>query len=170
MRINLIRVKHMPFCPKCGQETSEDDEYCPNCNYQLKRRIIRPVRRRDEKDEKDEKHEVQNEKSAIMGGLVVSWLGLSLLLQNAGLLEWTDFGGVFLLGLGLIIVFRGLWAYSQSGVFEHGFGYIVGGGFVSLIGAGIAFDLDEWWPVLLIALGVMIVARGFMARSENPLP
>ena len=157
----------MPFCPKCGQETSEDDEYCPNCSYPLKRRPIRPVRRRDEKDEK---HEKQDEKSALMGGLVVVWLGLSLILQNAGLLEWTDFGGVFLLGLGLIIVFRGLWAYSQSGVFEHGFGYVVGGGFVSLIGAGIAFDLDEWWPVLLIALGLIIVARAFMARSETPLP
>jgi hypothetical protein len=160
----------MPFCPKCGQETSEDDEYCPNCNYPLKRRPIRPVRRRDEKNEKHEKHEEQDEKSAIMGGLVVVWLGLSLILQNAGLLEWTDFGGVFLLGLGLIIIFRGLWAYSQSGVFEHGFGYVVGGGVVSLIGAGIAFDLDEWWPVLLIALGLIIVARAFMARSETPLP
>jgi len=160
----------MPFCPKCGQETSEDDEYCPSCSYPLKRRPIRPVRRRQEKDEKDEKHEKEDSKSAMMGGLVVVWLGLSLVLQNAGLLEWTDFGGVFLLGLGLIIVFRGLWAYSQSGVLEHGFGYVVGGGFVSLIGAGIAFDLDEWWPVLLIALGLIIVARALMTRSENPLP
>ncbi len=159
----------MPFCPKCGQETSEDDEYCPNCNYPLKRRPIRPVRRRDEKDEKDEKHE-GDEKSALMGGMVVIWLGLSLLLQNAGLLAWTDFGGVFLLGLGLIIIFRGLWAYSQTGVFEQGFGYVVGGGFVALIGVGIAFDLDEWWPFLLIAFGLVIVARAFMDRSRNPLP
>jgi hypothetical protein len=75
-----------------------------------------------------------------------------------------------MLGLGLIIVFRGLWAYSESGVFEHGFGYVVGGGFVALIGAGIAFDLDEWWPVFLIAFGLIIVVRALMARSENPLP
>ena len=160
----------MPFCPKCGEEVSEDDEYCPKCNYSLKRRTVRPVRRRNEKDEKDEKRGREDEKAAIMGGLVVVWLGLSLLLQNAGLLGWADFGGVFLLGLGLIIVFRGLWAYSQSGVFEQGFGYIVGGGFVTLIGAGIAFDLDEWWPVLLIALGLVVVVRALMARSENPLP
>jgi hypothetical protein len=160
----------MPFCPKCGQEISEDDEYCPKCRYSLRRRPVRPVRRRNEKDEKDEKREEEDEKAAIMGGLVVVWLGLSLLLQNAGLLGWADFGGVFLLGLGLIIVFRGLWAYSQSGVFEQGFGYIVGGGFVALIGAGISFDLDEWWPVLLIALGLVVVVRALMARSENPLP
>ena len=160
----------MPFCPKCGEEISEDDEYCPKCRYPLKRRPVRPIRRRNEKDEKDEKREEEDEKAAIMGGLVVVWLGLSLLLQNAGLLDWADFGGVFLLGLGLIIVFRGLWAYSQSGVFEQGFGYIVGGGFVALIGAGISFDLDEWWPVLLIALGLVVVVRALMARSENPLP
>jgi hypothetical protein len=160
----------MPFCPKCGEEVSEDDEYCPKCNYSLKRRTVRPIRRRNEKDEKDEKRGEEDEKAAIMGGLVVAWLGLSLLLQNAGLLGWADFGGIFLLGLGLIIVFRGLWAYSQSGVFEHGFGYIVGGGFVALIGAGISFDLDEWWPVLLIALGLVVVVRALMARSESPLP
>jgi hypothetical protein len=160
----------MPFCPKCGEEVSEDDEYCPKCNYSLKRRTVRPVRRRNEKDEKDEKRDGEDEKAAIMGGLVVVWLGLSLLLQNAGLLGWADFGGVFLLGLGLIIVFRGLWAYSQSGVFEQGFGYIVGGGFVTLIGAGVSFELDEWWPILLIALGLVVVVRALMARSENPLP
>jgi hypothetical protein len=160
----------MPFCPKCGEEVSEDDEYCPKCNYSLKRRTVRPVRRRNEKDEKDEKRGREDEKAAIMGGLVVVWLGLSLLLQNAGLLGWADFGGVFLLGLGLIIVFRGLWAYSQSGVFEQGFGYIVGGGFVTLIGAGVSFELDEWWPILLIALGLVVVVRALMARSENPLP
>lgn len=160
----------MPFCPKCGEEVSEDDEYCPKCNYSLKRRTVRPVRRRNEKDEKDEKRGEEDEKAAIMGGLVVAWLGLSLLLQNAGLLGWADFGGIFLLGLGLIIVFRGLWAYSQSGVFEHGFGYIVGGGFVALLGAGISFDLDEWWPVLLIAVGLVVVVRALMARSESPLP
>jgi len=160
----------MPFCPKCGEEISEDDEYCPKCSYSLRRRPVRSVRRRNEKDEKDEKREKEDEKAAIMGGLVVVWLGLSLLLQNAGLLGWADFGGIFLLGLGLIIVFRGLWAYSQSGVLEHGFGYIVGGGFVALIGAGISFDLDEWWPVLLIAMGLVVVARALMARSESPLP
>jgi len=160
----------MPFCPKCGEEVSEDDEYCAKCNYSLKRRTVRPVRRRNEKDEKDEKRGEEDEKAAIMGGLVVAWLGLSLLLQNAGLLGWADFGGIFLLGLGLIIVFRGLWAYSQSGVFEHGFGYIVGGGFVALLGAGISFDLDEWWPVLLIAVGLVVVVRALMARSESPLP
>ena len=160
----------MPFCPKCGEEISEDDEYCPKCKYPLKRRPIRPIRRRNEKDEKDEKREGEDEKAAVMGGLVVVWLGLSLLLQNTGLLGWADFGGVFLLGLGLIIVFRGLWAYSQSGVFEQGFGYIVGGGFVTLIGAGVSFELDEWWPILLIALGLVVVVRALMARSENPLP
>ena len=160
----------MPYCPNCGEEISEDDEYCPKCKYPLKRRPIRPIRRRNEKDEKDEKREGEDEKAAVMGGLVVVWLGLSLLLQNTGLLGWADFGGVFLLGLGLIIVFRGLWAYSQSGVFEQGFGYIVGGGFVTLIGAGVSFELDEWWPILLIALGLVVVVRALMARSENPLP
>ena len=160
----------MPYCPNCGEEISEDDEYCSKCRQPLRGRPVRPIRRRTEKDEKDEKREEEDEKAAIMGGLVVIWLGLSFLLQNAGILGWVDFGGVFLLGPGLIIVFRGLWAYSQSGVFEQGFGYIVGGGFVTLIGAGVAFDLDEWWPVLLIALGLVVVARALMARSENPLP
>ena len=59
----------MPFCPKCGVEISEDDEYCPKCRYPLRRRPVRPVRRRNEKDEKDEKRDEEDEKAAIMGGL-----------------------------------------------------------------------------------------------------
>ncbi|MBN2335571.1 zinc-ribbon domain-containing protein [Candidatus Bathyarchaeota archaeon] len=165
----------MPYCPNCGKEISEDDEFCSKCRQPLKGQPIRRVRRRDEKDEKnerdekDEKHEDQ-QSGAIVGGLIVVWLGVSFMLQNTGVLYWADFGGIFLLGLGLILVFRGLWAYSQTGVFDAGFGYIVGGGFVALLGAGISFDLEEWWPVFLIGIGLVVVFRALTAKSKNPVP
>lgn len=162
----------MSYCPNCGKEVSEEDEFCTKCRQPLKGQPYRPIRRRrekDEKDEKDEKHE-DEQSGAVMGGLVVIWLGASFILQNTGYIGWADFGGIFLLGLGVIIVFRGLWAYSKTGIFDQGFGYIVGGGFVALIGAGIAFDLDEWWPILLIALGLVIVVRAFMTRQQSPIP
>jgi hypothetical protein len=183
----------MPYCPNCGNEVSEDDEYCSRCQQPLKgapvRRVRpeRPVRRRNEKGEKDEKDEKgekgekdeKGEKSekhedpmggAITGGMVVIWLGISILLRNAGYFNYADFGGVFLLGLGVILIIRGLWMYAKSGILSHSFGFLIGGAFVALLGGSIAFDLREWWALFLIGLGIIIVVRAFTERSKNPVP
>jgi len=168
----------MPYCPSCGKEVSETDEFCPKCRAPLKEPRLRPVRRRDEKDEKDERDEKDekgekhegDQAGAIVGGLVVVWLGVSFALRNLGYYPWADMGGVFLLGLGVILVLRGLWAYSKTGVFDQGFGYVVGGGFVALLGAAIVFQINDWWPFLIIGLGAVIVLRALMAQSRNPKP
>ena len=171
----------MPYCPVCGKEVSEDDEFCSKCQTSLKEPRLRPVRRREEKDEKDEKDE-RNEKNekdekheddqagAITGGLVVVWLGVSFALRNMGYYPWADMGGVFLLGIGVILILRGLWQYSKSGILDHGFGYLVGGAFVAFLGANIVFDIRDTWAFFVIGLGLIIVLRALMTRGSNPAP
>jgi hypothetical protein len=162
----------MPYCPVCGKEVSEDDEFCSKCRTPLKEPRLRPVRRREEKDEKDEKGEKHedDQAGAITGGLVVVWLGVSFALRNMGYYPWADMGGVFLLGIGVILILRGLWQYSRSGVLDHGFGYIVGGAFVAFLGANIVFDIRDTWAFFVIGLGLVIVLRALMARGSNPAP
>ncbi len=166
----------MPYCPRCGNEVSEDADYCTKCRAPLNEDVqYRHVRRRDEKGEKNEKDE-KDEKGegdkygSIIGGLIVTWLGTLLLLQNQNIIRGSDFGGFFLMGIGVILIFRGLLAMQETGSFDQGFGYMIGGGVLALIGAGITYNLREWWAVIFIGVGLVIVLRGLSERGKNPIP
>ena len=153
----------MSYCPKCGNEVKEDDEYCSKCRTNLKSNVsYRKVNRRTNFEWKD--HD-EDQYGALIGGGVVIWLGALLLLQNQGLLGGGDFGGLFLLGIGVILVLRGFIAYQQTGGYDEGFGYLAGGGILMLIGAGIAYNIRDWWAFLLIGLGLIIVGRGLTDRK-----
>ena len=158
----------MPFCEKCGNEVNEDDIYCSNCNASIKPTQIRRVTRRKEKNEKNEKHE--DRYGAVIGGLVVTWLGVLLLLNNQNMIRGGDFGGYFLMGIGVILFLRGLLSLQETGSTNESFGYFIGGGVLVIIGGGITFNIQDWWAILLIGLGLLIVFRGFTERSRNPLP
>ena len=163
----------MPYCPRCGNEVSEDSDYCTKCRAPLKEGVAyRRVSRRDEKDEKDEKNEKGDDDKygAIIGGLIVTWLGALLLLQNQDIIRGSEFGGYFLMGIGVILIFRGLLAVQETGSFDQGFGYLIGGGIVVLIGAGIIYNIREWWAFILIGLGLVIILRGVTERGRNPRP
>ena len=153
----------MSYCPKCGNEVKEDDEYCSKCRTNLKSNVsYRTVNRRINFEWKD--HD-EDQYGALIGGGVVIWLGALFLLQNQGLLGGGDFGGLFLLGIGVILVLRGVIAYQQTGGYDEGFGYLAGGGILMLIGAGLAYNIRDWWAFLLIGLGLLIVGRGLTNRK-----
>ena len=153
----------MSYCPKCGNEVKEDDEYCSKCRTNLKSNVsYRKVNRRTNFEWKN--HD-EDQYGALIGGGVVIWLGALLLLQNQGLLGGGDFGGLFLLGIGVILVLRGFIAYQQTGGYDEGFGYLAGGGILMLIGAGLAYNIRDWWAFLLIGLGLLIVGRGLTNRK-----
>ena len=78
----------MAYCPKCGKEVSEEDDYCTECRTPLKSQYsYRRVSRRSEKDEKNEKGE-KNEKQeedeygALIGGGILVVLGGNLALAR----------------------------------------------------------------------------------------
>jgi hypothetical protein len=166
----------MPYCPRCGNDVSEDADYCTRCRAPLKEGVVyRRVYRRDEKDEKNEKDEKdeknENDKyGPIIGGLIVTWLGTLLLLSNQNIINSSDFGGYFLMGIGAILLFRGMLAIQESGSFDQAFGYLIGGGVVTIIGVGIAYNLRDWWAIILIGLGLVIILRGATEWGRNPVP
>lgn len=174
----------MPYCPKCGKEVAEEAIYCPNCGENLKQSGSVIYRRaRDEKDEKDEKgekreKEEKGEKSeknegpwgAVVGGLVLLWLGAVFLLRQYGYLSWGDFGAWFLLGLGIILILRGVIALAQGNGWTRSNGYIIGGAIVTILGINGIYGWSTWWPFIFIILGVGVILSAIMARSRNPRP
>jgi hypothetical protein len=148
----------MSYCPKCGKDVSEDDDYCTQCRTPLKEDsdAYRRVSRRDDwwdRDDEDEKY------GAFIGGGIIIWLGTLLLLQNQGILRG-DFGGYFLMGIGVILALRGVIALQAPDQSDTSTGFLIGGGIILLIGAGITFNIQDWWAFLLIGLGLFIVYRG----------
>lgn len=163
----------MTYCPKCGKEASEEDDYCTQCRAPLKNQVAyRRVRHRNEKDEKgekNEKHDDEDEYGALIGGGIMVWLGALLLLQNQGVLRG-NFGGYFLMGIGVILGLRGVLAYQTPGQTDTGYGFLIGGGVVLLIGAGITYNIQDWWAFILIGFGLLIIYRGVSERGRNPIP
>ncbi len=153
----------MSYCPSCGNDVKEDDVYCSKCRTNLKNKVTyRKVSRRIDFDWKD--HD-DDQYGPLIGGGIVVWLGVLLMLQNQGILRGGDFGGFFLIGIGVILLLRGVAAYQQTDGQDEGFGYLTGGGIMMLIGAGIAFNIRDWWAFLIIGIGLLIVGRGLSNRK-----
>ncbi len=153
----------MSYCPSCGNDVKEDDVYCSKCRTDLKSKVTyRKVSRRVDFDWKD--HD-DDQYGPLIGGGIVIWLGVLLMLQTRGMLSGGDFGGFFLIGIGVILLLRGVAAYQQTDGNDNGFGYLVGGGIMMIIGAGIAFNIRDWWAFLIIGIGLLIVGRGLSNRK-----
>ena len=178
----IIYVIELPFCVKCGSEMPADAEFCPKCGRQA---AVAPVaaerthareekREKSEKDEKEEKRE-KDEKSGdrtgvLVGGLILIWLGVSLYLVQAHRFSWDQWWPYFIVGIGVILIVQAIVRYSTARYMRPAAGFLIGGVVLIVIGlAGVA-GIKDWWPFLLIAIGVVVILAGVTARARTPRP
>lgn len=117
-------VKHMPYCPKCGVEVSEEMDFCTQCGARLKSSPVRVRREKAEKEEKREKQE-KGEKvekaekyekrefgyvGPLVGGVILIFVGVMSYLVAIGRIHVRDWGPVFLIVVGIIILVFGFYA------------------------------------------------------------
>jgi hypothetical protein len=179
----------MTFCVKCGTEVPEGAGFCPKCGNQmtvtapLGRRELREERRRrrreekqekQEKEEKNEKHE-KGEKSGdrtgpFVGGLILIWLGISLYLAQTGYVNWDMWWPYFIIGIGVILIVLALIRYSSSQHKAPAMGFLIAGAVLLIVGLGGVVGMTDWWPLVLIAIGIMIILGGMRARARTPRP
>lgn len=112
----------MSYCPKCGNEITEDMVFCPKCGASLKTEQAtaqpqRPVTYRHEKEEKREKGGEKGEKhekheyafiGPLIGGIILLFVGLSAYLSIAGYnprILWA----LFFIVIGLLVVFGAIY-------------------------------------------------------------
>jgi hypothetical protein len=107
--------------------------------------------------------------NSIFGGLFIILLGGLLYLAASGqagdLVTWTNFWAYLLLGLGILLLIRGLFEIVTQ--HYHGFGQIIGGIVLMIIGAlGITESLTGWiqyfWIVIIILGGLIIILAGLL--------
>ena len=135
-------------------------------------------RQRGEKEEKEEKRQEKEEKSwdekwqrdpvnVAMWAAILIWVGLVLLVDNLDFtvnLGWWEAWAVIFMGAGVIVL-----AQVLIRILVPAYRRPVGGGlilgFVFLgIGLGDMVGWDLVWPLIIIAIGVSLFARGFMRR------
>jgi hypothetical protein len=171
-------------CKKCGTTLPEDATFCPSCGTPVAGEPVPPPPRRrehrsekqekgekHEKGEKGEKHEKGGDRSgAVIGGLILIWLGVSFYLAQRATFAWADWWAYFLSGLGVIIIVSGLVRYVDTGGRYPLTGSLIGGGVLTVIGLAGLMDWGDIWYLILIIIGAGVIVSGLTARSRAPRP
>jgi len=105
-----------------------------------------------------------------MGGLILLWLGVSFLLRQYDYVSSTQWWSLFLIGLGVIIILRGVLMYIEINNWRASSGFLIGGGVVVLIGASSYIGLKDWWAILLILIGGWVIINAMMNKGKHPRP
>lgn len=109
---------------------------------------------------------------ALIPGAIMTGLGLGIVAaQNLSVTDEAS-GGVIVLGLGL--GFIGIWVLSGLARLEehHPWPLVPGGILVAvaigLLIGGVALDVMQYWPVVLIALGLIVLWRAWTEMRSRP--
>jgi FtsH-binding integral membrane protein len=136
---------------------------------------------RGEKYEKHEKHEKREkgEKSshggmlgALVGGLVLIWLGITFYLEQNGNLPSDIWWAYFVVGVGAILILEGAVIFTRG---HYGLGPVIGGAFLIFAGmSAIATNnyrvQSQLWPLAIVVIGILVLLSGFAFRRRAPTP
>jgi Ca2+/Na+ antiporter len=113
---------------------------------------------RDEKDEKSQDEKWQNDPfGRVIFGLIVIAVGVLFLFASQGKIEWHDWWAYLLLTLGGIFIFEVLVRSVVPAYRRPVFGKLIAGLVLIAIGASNIYGLGEWWPLIIIGVGVVIL-------------
>jgi hypothetical protein len=100
----------------------------------------------------------------ITGGLILILLGVLFLFTEMDKISWTDWWAYFLVGLGGIFLLEALIrALSAEGRRAVG-GRIVAGLILLVIGGSQLIGFEEWWPLVLIAVGAGVLISALFKK------
>ena len=130
-----------------------EPEYCNPGDWRSQRREWRHgMRRRDPF-------------RGLIPGLTLILIGSLLFMANRGTLEWNTWWQYLLVGLGGIFILDGIIHYFYS---DHGWsnwGKFIPGVVLLLVGLAFIFSFTEWWPMILVGAGIMLLLGLFFRRT-----
>ena len=104
--------------------------------------------------------------SDIFGGLIVLAIGLSFFLAANNVISWDKWWAYLLLFLGVVFLIEAV--IRNTGLKER----LIGGRFIAGIilisfGFSVVLSLRNWWPLILIAVGILIIIKGIVSHKEE---
>ncbi len=121
----------------------------------------------EEKDEGFGEKQRQDPFFAFFFGFAVILVGVFLFIAARGIIEWEDLGSYFLLGIGCILIIDALARYASPAHRRPIFGKVFFGLILMCIGGSNIYGLEEWWPLLVILIGILIIVHG-VKRTKRP--
>jgi hypothetical protein len=108
--------------------------------------------------------------SGIGWGLVLILIGVLVFADNKGWLQGGTGWLYFVIGLGgiFIIGFLARYGFSQSNRWNS-FGGLVVGMCLVYIGAAFLYGFGDWWPLVLIPVGVGILVKALWQNKPESL-
>lgn len=97
-------------------------------------------------------------------GLLLILLGVLFLADLQGWLDNDTWWQYLLIGMGIIFLIDGVVHYFTSEPREPSFGRFIPGVILLFVGIAFVYGLDRWWPIALIAGGLVILLSLFRIR------
>jgi hypothetical protein len=95
-------------------------------------------------------------------GILMAWLGGSFFLKEMSIINSHLWWPVFAAGIGVLLIIRGIMIYENTKYWSNDKGAFIGGAFFILLSL-LSFvnfgSLTNYWPVLVVILGVSIGRR-----------
>ena len=117
-------------------------------------------------DESGPRRRGEGQGATLIVGAVLILLGAVFFLEQGGYISMTDNWWALFIYLAAVASFANMWrSYRSSGTFgAQATGSLVWGLVLTVVGSIFFFELlwDRWWPVILIAIGVGIVAGNML--------
>jgi hypothetical protein len=127
-----------------------------------------------EDNEKQEKERSSGEKkhkhdpfSGMTGGLILILLGVLFLLAAMDYISWSGWWRYFLMGLGVILILEAIIRSASPSYRKDITGKLIGGIVLIFIGGSFVIGWSNWWPLILIAVGVGILLSSLW-RAKRP--
>jgi hypothetical protein len=105
----------------------------------------------------------------VSGGILMAWLGGSFFLKEMSLFSGQLWWPVFSAGIGILLILRGVMIYESTKYWSNDKGAFIGGAFfifLSLLSFVEFASLANWWPVVIVILGISISRRELGLRRE----
>ncbi len=182
----------MPYCQKCGADLPPNAAFCAKCGAPVgaaaatspstpptygygyeKREKHEKQEKQTRQSEKYEKREKSGDRSGpIIGGGILILLGVIYYatITTPPLIIPGDFWAYFLLGLGILLIIQSVYRFATIHHRASGMGSLWAGIILAAIGIGGIAGGGNFWPIVLIAIGVLVIAAGVTSRSRAPRP
>ena len=177
----------MPYCAKCGTELSKEARFCPACGAPVgpPERVPHEKPEKREKEEKHEKREKEEKREkkepekggedvlgAFVGGSIIILLGVLFFLAQieAFSITWTNWWWYFIFGLGCILIAYAALRAAVATYRGTAVGPFIGGVILLFIGLAGVINIETWWPLILMAVGIAIIVGGLVAVARSPKP
>jgi hypothetical protein len=119
------------------------------------------------RDRREIRHEYKQKDplGGLFPGLILIELGILFSAEIQGWVDWNDWWKYFLVGLGAIFLIDAIAHYFVRSYRSDILGRVIPGFVLLFIGLAFLYGWSQWWPIILIVVGVIILISLIFRRK-----